>query len=267
MYLKAFEKIFDKKPKPSTEELALENGVTRKIDNDFGSTDFSKREMIDGLEYEFHLSKRKQDREWELGFNTKHGMLITNKGLATYKHIIENIVILINTARRHEKINRIFFGAAGEELRINEMEEFKNFLKSKTEKGAHLFDNFSYIKQIGNWKKSLRIKDGQITIETSGKRPLGIKERVSGENTTWQSANTCAVEKFIDDEFEMSELLNDKETLSALMQHIGAEFSLGRDTDKKDAAKLRINMYERTLKQKFPDCKFERDGNRITLLL
>ncbi len=51
------------------------------------------------------------------------------------------------------------------------------------------------------------------------------------------------------------------------MKHIGADFSLTRNIDKKDVAKLRSDLYERTLKRNFSDFKFERDGNTITVLL
>ncbi len=266
MYSKTFEKLFDKKPKPDIEESVLENGVTKKINNSFGMVEFLKEETIDGLEYDFHLIKRNEDKYWNLGFGTKHGMLITNKGLAVYKYIIENLVILVNTARKHERINKITFFGAEEELRVSELDEFKNFLKSKTEQGNHIFDNFSHTKQVDDRKKSIRIKNGEVIIEESGKRPFDLKQRLLGFDNAYHSENRFSLNQFVDNQQELASLMDNKDALSALMKHIGADFTLERGVEK-DKGKLRSDMYERTLKQKFPDYKFKRVGNAITLFL
>jgi len=267
MNFKPFEKIFDKKPKERMEKISLENGVNKQVDNEFNTVDFYKNQIIDGLQYDFHLSHRKGDKSWNLGFGTEHGMLVTNKGLAVYKQIIENVVILVNTARSNQKIDKISFFGSDEDLRINEFEDFKNFLKSKTENDTHILDNFSYVQDYGPWKRSVHIRNGEVSIEESGTGYPSIKERIKKSDTTWGRSDKFSIDQFVNNQTQMKEILQDKELLSSLMRHIGADFPLIRNSDHKDTANMRANLYERTLKQKFPDYKFERDGNTITLSL
>lgn len=247
------------------EVVLLENGVEKQTDR-FG-VNFSKEEEIDGLKYRFDLSTNIKGKDWHLGFSTEHGMLVTNKGLAVYRKIIDNIIILINTARTNEKINEIYFFGADEEIRINELEEFKNFLKTKLENGKNMLDNFSYITDRDGLKKSIHIKDGKVLIEISGERRRTIRDRIKNRHPVWNRTERWSIDEFIDNQYELAELLKDKEMFSSLMRHIGSDFSLGRNIENKDTAKLRTDLYERTLKQRFPDYKFEREGQGIRLYL
>lgn len=267
MYSKAFEKVFEAKVKPKIEEFPLENGVTKTVNNEFRMVEFSKKEVIDGLEYFFRLSKRGGQKSWTLGFGTEHRMLLTNKGLVVYKEIINNVVTLVNTARHNEKIDKISFVGADEDLKVGQFEEFKNLLKSKTEKDIHILDNFSYIKDEGSLKTSIHIRNGEVTLEQSGTRVLGIKDRIRKEDPAWGHSNTFSINEFINNQLMLQDILQDKEIFSALMRHIGVDLALGRNSDHRDAAKLRADLYERTLKQKFAGFKFERNGNNIMLSL
>lgn len=249
-------------------EIILDNGVHKEIDR-FGIT-FIKREVIDGLKYRFSLSCRAGDKKkWHLRFSTEdHGLLITNKGLAVYREIINNIIILVNTARSNESVEEISFFGADEELRVDEIEEFKNLLKTKLENGKNVFDNFSYISDRDGIKKSIHINNGYVLMEWSGEKKRNLKQRIKNEpGEQWHRIERKPLLDFVEDSHDLEVFLEDKEVLSDLMKHIGADFSLGRNIGSRDSSKLRTDLYERTLKQRFPEYRFQRDGSEIKLFL
>lgn len=252
--------------KPESKSEIVEEGTTRETDPS-GSIRYSKTVMIEDLNYaiDLHQDKRQKD-VWHLSFSTDYGTAITNKGLKTYRLVIENIDALLRAAIDRDNVKKVEFAASAESLPVEVFSSFKEFLSAKIRENAHVFDNFSYVSNMGFYKKALYVKNGTVEIFESGKRGRNLKSALSGEDPEWSNDTVMPIDQFINDPDQLGDLLSDKEMLDSFLRHVRGGFSFEIKPGK-DSADQRMNLYERTLKQSFPQYDFSRKGGVISILV
>ena len=242
----------------------IEQNIVRKDKNTY-----ELRETIDGLEYSIEMNKRNDLLErvvdlgssgnWRLGFDVDGTHGLTNKGLKVYQQIVDKIVILIKKVQSLEKVKTITFSASKTKFYIEEINKLQKILNDKFSEAPEAFEGFhSEIKDgKGDFWGILEIKDGLVVQKSYNKGVLG---NPSKEITT-------PLIFFITDKNELMSIIENEDVGQRLVDYLKINHKVNKKDNKRNVSSIRANLYERTLRQRFPEYKFRRLGNRIRMYL
>jgi hypothetical protein len=142
---------------------------------------YEKDVAIDGLTYqivfsEFNPFKDKGESNlgiFSLDFSTKeHGGAITNKGIAVFGKLINEMRIFFDEVNSSKQINAITFTPSSSRMNIAEEAQVQNFGKSIEKKLAednHLLDGF--LKEHDGQKIS--VENGYLNLSGNFQKPIG----------------------------------------------------------------------------------------------
>jgi len=224
-------------------------GVMCYYENFYCDKTFKMEREIDNLNYIIEARKLKKKNKsdktiYEIGFSTEElDEGITNKGLIVYNQIIDAIVELINLVSKTEKIDDIIIESS-KFSSVEQMAKIKKIMQAAYKKNKYVFDGFSYSNSDG---ESFCIKNDVVLLDKNEGEP----ERLN--------INYC-FEDWVDGSF-----LYEHDTALALLDYLKDKSGLAEKISKKQVDQQRANLYERTLKARFPNLNFERNGNNFVL--
>lgn len=214
--------------------------------------EFSIKRKIDDLNYKIEAwelkKKDKSDKTvYEVGFFTKElDEGITNKGLAVYNQIIDEMVELVILLCKREKIDDVIIEAS-KFSSAEQMEEVKKIMQAAYKKNKHVFNGFSYNSSEGS---SLHIEKDFVSFDEKDDKPEQFK--ISEYFKDGASGSLLCEYDGVD-------------TAAALLNHLKDKSGLAEKISRKQVNQQRANLYERTLKTRFPNLNFERHGTSFIL--
>lgn len=224
---------------------------------------FESKLNIDGLEHTLSLDRRSRllltSKHWYLSFNVEDTTAVTNKGLLVFNQIVDRLEELVTAVSGIEKIDAIEFLASGTRLKLEDVLTFTKLLEEKFETSPEAFDGFvcdimgSETAVIGQFS----IQNGQAVKTLSNYKVLGVPE-----------TETIPLEDFLQSNGNINSLLEGRLDAQKLLDHLNIEHTVTRPNFRsRDGSEGRTKLYERVLKQRFPQYSLETRGEAVIIHL
>ena len=223
---------------------------------------------IDNLHYVIRLERKNVDSKkvYSLGFETKeYNSKITNKGLSTYNKLITEIANIISEIKKYdEDVNIIEFNAAKTSLSIEKVEEINNAIEKAYIKNENCLDGFFYkdektgdsISVANGGSVTLLQKEIGTSLFDKTSKPIGEKQ-----------TRFTIKEVLFNNNISLLYSVNEKHELIAMLEYLKENEQLVSYFKNKKGDEQRMKLYERTLKNRFPDIRTEIKGNKVYLYL
>jgi hypothetical protein len=206
--------------------------------------------------------------DWYLSFGAGDSEFVTNKGLGVYRQIIDAITETVKEVISSDKVSRINFFGSMESVQMTEIEELREKIKEKLAENKDALEGFHFHEeQQGSYVTDVSIKDGIFQINSEVKRHLSIIQKIKRVPEFYYDKRNVSVALLTEPQY-LTLLLEDEKVYEAFCKYCGISYlSKSKKAIEKDVAKQRTDLYERTLKQRFPEYKFKRNGNMISLFI
>lgn len=208
---------------------------------------------IDGLIYTVGLTRHK-GTDWDISFDVEGTNAVTNKGMSSFQKVVDCIENLVTTVKDLENIETISFFASGMRAKLEDVSTLKTLLQEKYQHSPESFDGFecAIMNNIGEQFGTFTIH-GKTTTETiTNYNQLGLPKH-----------SDLPLEDFLASSTKMDSLLKGRMDAQKLVDYLHIEHQVPKYKNHSNASELRANLYERTLKQRFPQYRIERDMNTI----
>lgn len=222
---------------------------------------------IDNLHYVIRLERKNVDSKkvYSLGFETKeYNSKITNQGLSTYNKLITEIANVISEIKKYEDVNIIEFNAAKTSLSIEKAEEINDAIEKAYIKNENCLDGFSYkdektgdsISVSNGGSVTLIQKEMGTSLFDKTLKPIGEKQ-----------TRFTIKEVLFNNNISLLYSVNEKDELIAMLEFLKENEQLVSYFKNKKGDEQRMKLYERTLKNRFPDIRTEVKGDKVYLHL
>ncbi len=223
-----------------------------------------KEVVINGTTYEIALLSRGKKGYYELSFTAEGTGLVVNKGMQQFYLLIDEIRNVIENLQQKEEIKEITFHASSEGLKLETVIEIQKRLQEKLYNNPESFNGF--VSETND--ERVDIEDGIAKLKI--KRNKSRIERLAHKP-----------DKFIETELPVGSVFSNVSSLqyyfiagNHLLKLIKyADIEIGdseleeiQDPVSNEKSSQRSMLYKRILERKFPDQKFEVDGNAFKII-